>query len=63
MKAKDLINELQKYDPDTEVAIYNNSSGTPLWIPDYDLHYQVSQSESFAEEYDMPKNTVFITGK
>jgi len=63
MKAKDLIKELQKYDGDVEVAIYNHSSGSAIWIPNYDPAYMVAPDSDFAEEYDLPKDTVFITGK
>lgn len=63
MKAKDLIKELQKYDGETEVAIYNHSSGYALWIPNYDPDFMVAPDPDFAEEYDFPKDTVFITGK
>ena len=36
MKAKDLIHELQKYDGETEVAIYSRPTGSALLIPSYD---------------------------
>lgn len=63
MKAKDLIHELQKYNGETEVAIYNRSTGGALWIPDYNPEVTVASDEDFAEEYDLPEDTVFITGK
>ncbi|HIW72648.1 MAG TPA: hypothetical protein H9875_08500 [Candidatus Levilactobacillus faecigallinarum] len=63
MKAKDLIHELQKCDGETEVAIYSRPTGAALWIPDYDPDVIVSSDTDFAEEYDFPLDTVFITGK
>lgn len=63
MKTKDLIKELQKYDGDVEVAIYNHSSGSALWIPNYDPDITISPDDEFAEEYEFPSGTVFITGK
>ena len=63
MKVKDLIHELQKYDGETEVAIYNRSTGSALWIPNYDPDTTISPDDEFAEEYEFPSGTVFITGK
>ncbi|MCI2960316.1 hypothetical protein [Pediococcus pentosaceus] len=63
MKAKDLINELKKYDGDTEIAIYNRATGGALWIPNYDFKYQVAPDKEFAQEFDLDEDTVFITGK
>lgn len=63
MKAKDLIHELQKYNGETEVAIYNRSTGGALWIPDYNPASTVAPDGNFAEEYDLLEDTVFITGK
>lgn len=63
MKAKDLIHELQKYDGETEVAIYSHPTGSALLIPNYDPEFIVSPDADFAKEYDFPLDTVFITGK
>lgn len=63
MKVKDLIKELEKYDGETDVAIYNHSTGGALEIPNYDPELQVSPDDDFAEEYEFPLGTVFITGK
>ena len=63
MKAKDLIHELQKYDGETEVAIYSRPTGSALLIPSYDPEITVSPDTDFAKEYDFPLDTVFITGK
>ena len=63
MKVKDLVHELQKYDDDAEVAIYNRSTGGALWIPNYDPDITVSPDDDFAKEYEFSSGTVFITGK
>ena len=63
MKAKDLIKLLQNFDGDQEVAIYNEPLCSALIIPSYDLELQVSIDSDFAKEYELPKDTIFITGK
>ena len=63
MKAKDLIHELQKYDGETEVAIYSRPTGSALLIPSCDPEFIVSPDTDFAKEYDFSLDTVFITGK
>lgn len=63
MENKDLISRLQQFDGDSEVVIYNNATGTPLWIPDYDMFLNVATDDDFANEFDYPKGTVFIHGK
>lgn len=63
MKISRLIHELQKYDGDAEVAVYMNSNGIPLWIPDYNPERMVATDEELASEYNFPKDTAFILGK
>lgn len=63
MKAKELINQLVKYDGDTEVAIYNHSTGSVLLIPGYEPDIVISQDEEFSECEEMPADTIYIEGK
>jgi len=63
MKAKDLIRELQKFDPESDVAIYDDPTGSALIIPDYEPEITVSKSPDFAKEWEFDLDTVFITGK
>jgi hypothetical protein len=63
MKAKELINQLKKYDGDTEVAIYNHSTGSVLLIPGYEPDIVISQDEEFSECEEMPTDTIYIGGK
>jgi len=63
MKAKDLIHELQKFDPENDVAIYNEAMGNALIIPDYEPSITIARDSDFAEEWEFDLDTVFITGK
>lgn len=63
MKIKQLIHKLEKYDGETEVNIYSHPTSSPLLIPAIDPAEQVKPDPKFAQEYDLPKDTVFITGK
>lgn len=63
MKAKELINQLKKYDGDTEVTIYNHSAGSVLLIPEHDPDIIISQDEEFSECEEMPTDTIYIEGK
>ena len=63
MKAKELINQLKKYDGDTEVAIYNRSTGNALLIPSHEPDIVISQDEELSEFEEMPTDTIYIEGK
>lgn len=63
MKAKDLIHELEKFDQESDVAIYNSSMDNALIIPDYEPKIAVSTNSNLAEESEMDSNTIFIMGK
>ena len=34
----------------------------PLYVPEYDPSMSVSVDDDYAEEYEIPKGTVFISG-
>jgi len=61
MKAKDLIRELQKFDPESDVAI--EVMGNALIIPDYEPSITIARDSDFAKEWEFDLDTVFITGK
>ena len=63
MKAKELINQLKKYDGDTEVAIYNHAMGSVLLIPGHEPDITISQDKEFSECEEMPADTIYIEGK
>lgn len=63
MKAKNLIHELEKFDKESDVAIYNSAMGNALIIPYYEPEITVATDPNFAEENGMGSNTIFITGK
>lgn len=62
MTVEHLIALLQQRDPKAPVAIYDRPEGGVLVIPDHD-NFAVDIDEDFASDYDLPVNTVFITGK
>lgn len=63
MTVEHLIALLQQQDPKAPVAIYDRPEVGALVIPDYDDNFAVDIDEDFASDYDLPVNTVFITGK
>ena len=63
MKAKELIDQLKKYDSDAEVAIYNHSMGSVLLIPGYEPDVVISQDKEFSECEELPTDTIYIEGK
>lgn len=63
MKVKTLIEELKKQDQNAEVYIYDQATMAPLYVPEYNPSISVSVDDDYAEEYEIPKGTVFITGK
>lgn len=62
MKARELINQLKQYDGDSEVAIYNHSTGSVLLIPGHEPDIIISQDEEFSECEEMPADTIYIEG-
>ena len=63
MKVKDLIHELEKFDQESDVAIYNRRMGNVSIIPDYEPENTIAMDPEFAEENEMDSSTIFITGK
>lgn len=63
MKVKELIEQLQRFNGEQQVAIYNRATGGALWIPNYDPEIQVAPDPDFASEFELPPDTVFILGK
>lgn len=63
MKVRTLIEQLKKQDQNAEVYLYDKATMTPLYVPEYNPSIVVSVDDDYAEEYEIPKGTVFITGK
>lgn len=62
MTVEHLIALLMQQDPKALVAIYDKPEAGALVIPNYD-EFAVDIDEDFSADYDLPANTVFITGK
>ncbi|MGQ2376290.1 hypothetical protein [Companilactobacillus zhachilii] len=57
MKAKDLIHELEKFDQENDVAIYNPESDHALIIS-----MPITQDPEYSDEIGLDSRTIYISG-